>query len=135
MTSFDQSNQNNTIHLDMRSTEYYPERSIMRDNEKIGNLLKDSNSTSTNPIEYSDGEFSHIAISSRGLECNEGNDNEYCNLVFKANKEVEELMKIEISKKTEELIRTMAKMEESFDDVIYRGFSYLNLDSNFWNQK
>ena len=43
--------------------------------------------------------------------------------------------KIEISKETDELIRKMGRMGETYDDIIQRGFGYLNSDSNFWNQE
>lgn len=44
-------------------------------------------------------------------------------------------MKIEISPETEKLVRSMTKMGETYDDSINRGFSYLNKDSDFWNQE
>ena len=41
--------------------------------------------------------------------------------------------KIEISDQTDELIRKIGKIGETYDNVIRRGFGYLNSDSNFWN--
>lgn len=45
------------------------------------------------------------------------------------------MVKIEISKETEKLVTSIGRMGESYDDVIYRGFSYLNGSSEFWNQE
>ncbi len=45
------------------------------------------------------------------------------------------MVRIEISKETEKLVRSMSRMKESYNDVIYRGFSYLNRDSEFFNQE
>lgn len=42
---------------------------------------------------------------------------------------------IEISQETDKLIKSMSRMGEIHDDVIRRGFSYLDKDSNFWNQE
>ncbi len=43
--------------------------------------------------------------------------------------------KIDISKKTDELVRRMSKMGETYDDVIRRGFAYLDSCSEFWNKE
>lgn len=45
------------------------------------------------------------------------------------------MVKIEINKKTEKLVRSIGRMGESYDEVIYRGFSYLNGSSEFYNQE
>lgn len=42
---------------------------------------------------------------------------------------------IKVSKDTYEIIKRIGRMGESDDATIHRGFSYLDKDSNFWNQK
>ena len=42
---------------------------------------------------------------------------------------------IEISQETYKMIKRIGRMGENDDDVVNRGFTYLDSDSNFWNQE
>lgn len=41
--------------------------------------------------------------------------------------------KIEISEETDEIVRRNGRMGDTYDDVIRRGFAYLDSCSEFWN--
>jgi hypothetical protein len=40
---------------------------------------------------------------------------------------------IEISLETDKLIRRMSRMDDTHDNVIKRGFTFLDNNSEFWN--
>ena len=40
---------------------------------------------------------------------------------------------IEISSETDKLIKRISRMDETHDDAIRRGFTFLDSNSEFWN--
>lgn len=45
------------------------------------------------------------------------------------------MKKIDISETTDEIVRRNGRMGETYDDVIRRGFTYLDSCSEFWNEE